>query len=59
MTRRITPGVVFILMYWGALWAVDTEVNHLMHPEACPDSLEPELEACVVQLQRIAKCDLA
>lgn len=57
ITRRITPGVVFMPMHWGALWAVDAEVNHLMHPEACPDSLEPELKACAVQLQRIAKAN--
>ncbi len=50
VTRGITPGTVFAPMHWGALWAKDAEVNQLMHPEACPDSKQPELKACAVQL---------
>ncbi len=37
-------------MHWGALWADHTEANALTHPESCPDSLQPELKACAVQL---------
>jgi ferredoxin-nitrate reductase len=37
-------------MHWGALWADNAEANALTHPEACPDSLQPELKACAVQI---------
>jgi ferredoxin-nitrate reductase len=37
-------------MHWGVLWADNAEANALTHPEACPDSLQPELKACAVQL---------
>jgi ferredoxin-nitrate reductase len=50
VTQAIAPGTVFAPMHWGELWADKAEVNALMHPEACPDSLEPELKACAVQV---------
>ncbi|MCL1475255.1 molybdopterin oxidoreductase family protein [Argonema antarcticum] len=50
VTQAIAPGTVFVPMHWGALWADRAEANALTHPEACPDSLEPELKACAVQL---------
>lgn len=50
VTRAIAPGTVFVPMHWGALWADQAEANALTHPEACPDSLQPELKACAVQL---------
>lgn len=50
VTKAIAPGTVFVPMHWGALWADDAEANALTHPEACPDSLQPELKACAVQL---------
>jgi ferredoxin-nitrate reductase len=50
ITTAIAPGTVFVPMHWGALWADNAEANSLTHPEACPDSLEPELKACAVQL---------
>ena len=50
ITKAIAPGTVFVPMHWGALWADNAEANNLTHPEACPDSLEPELKACAVQL---------
>ncbi|MBD2092328.1 nitrate reductase [Microcoleus sp. FACHB-1515] len=50
VTRSISPGTVFMPMHWGALWADDAEVNALMHSAACPDSLQPELKACAVQV---------
>lgn len=50
VTKAISPGTVFVPMHWGALWAYNAEANSLTHPEACPDSLEPELKACAVQL---------
>ncbi len=50
ITTAIAPGTVFVPMHWGALWADDAEANALMHPEACPDSKQPELKACAVQL---------
>ncbi|MBI4779905.1 MAG: nitrate reductase [Oscillatoriophycideae cyanobacterium NC_groundwater_1537_Pr4_S-0.65um_50_18] len=53
VTRAIAPGTVFLPMHWGALWAEQAEVNALTHPIACPDSLEPELKACAVQLAPI------
>jgi ferredoxin-nitrate reductase len=41
---------VFVPMHWGALWAEQAEANALTHPESCPDSKQPELKACAVQL---------
>jgi hypothetical protein len=29
---------------------MQAEANSLTHPESCPDSLQPELKACAVQL---------
>lgn len=50
VTKAITPGTVFVPMHWGALWADDAEANAMTHSAACPDSLQPELKACAVQL---------
>ena len=50
VTKAISPGTVFVPMHWGALWAENSEANALTHPESCPDSLQPELKACAVQL---------
>ncbi|MGB3205880.1 MAG: nitrate reductase [Crinalium sp.] len=50
ITKAIAPGTVFVPMHWGSLWADSAEANALTHPEACPDSLQPELKACAVQL---------
>lgn len=50
VTRAIAPGTVFVPMHWGALWADKSEANALTHPESCPDSLQPELKACAVQI---------
>jgi ferredoxin-nitrate reductase len=53
VTAAITPGTVFVPMHWGALWAEQAEANALTHPAACPDSRQPELKACAVQVTRI------
>jgi ferredoxin-nitrate reductase len=50
ITKAIVPGTVFVPMHWGILWADQAEANALTHPESCPDSLQPELKACAVQL---------
>ncbi|MBD2499712.1 molybdopterin oxidoreductase family protein [Anabaena azotica] len=50
VTKAIAPGTVFVPMHWGTLWADNAEANALTHPESCPDSLQPELKACAVQL---------
>jgi ferredoxin-nitrate reductase len=50
VTRGISPGTVFVPMHWGALWADQAEANAMTHPMACPDSKQPELKACAVQL---------
>ncbi len=54
VTRAIAPGTVFVPMHWGELWAPQSEANALTHPHACPDSGQPELKACAVQLTKIA-----
>ncbi|MBH8576707.1 nitrate reductase [Nostocaceae cyanobacterium CENA369] len=54
VTKAIAPGTVFVPMHWGALWADNAEANALTHPESCPDSLQPELKACAVQLIPVA-----
>lgn len=53
VTKAITPGTVFVPMHWGELWADQAEANALTHPESCPDSHQPELKACAVQLTKI------
>jgi ferredoxin-nitrate reductase len=50
VTFAIDRGTVFVPMHWGALWAKDAEANLFTHDAACPDSLQPELKACAVQL---------
>jgi ferredoxin-nitrate reductase len=55
VTKAIAPGTVFVPMHWGALWADNAEANALTHPESCPDSLQPELKACAVQLIPVAQ----
>ncbi|MBD2253672.1 molybdopterin oxidoreductase family protein [Nostoc parmelioides] len=50
VTKAISPGTVFVPMHWGTLWAEEAEANTLTHSESCPDSLQPELKACAVQL---------
>ncbi|MEH2461581.1 molybdopterin oxidoreductase family protein [Nostoc sp.] len=54
VTKASAPGTVFVPMHWGSLWADNAEANALTHPESCPDSLQPELKACAVQLIPIA-----
>jgi ferredoxin-nitrate reductase len=54
VTKAIAPGTVFVPMHWGALWADGAEANALTHPESCPDSLQPELKACAVQLSPVS-----
>jgi len=54
VTEAIAPGTLFMPMHWGALWGIHTEVNALTHPAVCPDSLEPELKACAVQVIAVA-----
>ncbi len=54
VTKAIAPGTVFIPMHWGALWANQAEANALTHSASCPDSLQPELKACAVQLLPIS-----
>jgi ferredoxin-nitrate reductase len=50
ITLSINRGTVFVPMHWGELWAKDAEANLFTHDAACPDSLQPELKACAVQL---------
>jgi ferredoxin-nitrate reductase len=54
LTKGIAPGTVFVPMHWGELWADQAEANALTHPIACPDSMEPELKACAVQLLKVS-----
>jgi ferredoxin-nitrate reductase len=54
VTQAIAPNTVFVPMHWGELWADRAEANALTHPESCPDSLQPELKACAVQLVPIS-----
>ncbi|MBV9388266.1 MAG: nitrate reductase [Chroococcidiopsidaceae cyanobacterium CP_BM_ER_R8_30] len=53
VTKTIAPGTVFVPMHWGALWADQAEANAHTHSQSCPDSLQPELKACAVQLMPI------
>jgi len=53
VTKAISPGTVFVPMHWGFLWADNAEANALTHPQWCPDSLQPELKACAVQVKLV------
>ena len=50
VTEAIARGVLFVPMHWGTLWANNAEANALTHPEADPDSKQPELKACAVAI---------
>ena len=50
VTEAIARGVLFVPMHWGTLWADNAEANVLTHPEADPDSKQPELKACAVAI---------
>ncbi|MBD1935530.1 MULTISPECIES: molybdopterin oxidoreductase family protein [Cyanophyceae] len=54
VTKTISPGTVFVPIHWGYLWADKAEANALTHPVSCPQSLQPELKACAVQLVPVA-----
>ncbi|MEB3292062.1 MAG: nitrate reductase [Synechococcales bacterium] len=54
VTKNISPGTLFVPMHWGALWADNAEANAMTHPIFCPDSKQPELKACAVQLTPVA-----
>lgn len=58
ITLAIAKGTIFVPMHWGALWADNAEANSLTHPEACPDSKQPELKACAVKLVKIKQQNL-
>lgn len=53
VTRAIAPGTVFAPLHWGSLWADNAEANALTHAISCPDSLQPELKACAVQIKKV------
>ena len=53
VTKAIAPGTLFVPMHWGSLWAEGAEANAMTHAESCPDSKQPELKACAVQLVRV------
>jgi ferredoxin-nitrate reductase len=54
LTQRIPPGTVFVPIHWGALWAEDADANAMTHGIACPDSKQPELKACAVNVSQVA-----
>lgn len=58
ITKGIAPGTVFVPMHWGELWAENAEANAMTHSAACPDSKQPELKACAVQLVPLSKVEL-
>ncbi len=53
ITTAIAPRTVFVPMHWGSLWAEAAEANNLTHPESCPDSHQPELKACAVEIELV------
>jgi ferredoxin-nitrate reductase len=59
ITKAIAPGVVFVPMHWGALWAKDAEANSLTHSQLDPISLQPELKACAVRLRVLSALEVA
>jgi ferredoxin-nitrate reductase len=59
ITKAIAPGVVFVPMHWGALWAEDAEANALTHPHLDPNSLQPELKACAVRLRVLSALEIS
>jgi ferredoxin-nitrate reductase len=57
VTSAMPPGTVFAPMHWGSLWADNAEVNALTHAHACPQSQQPELKACAVQLEPLTQLE--
>ncbi len=53
ITEAIAPGVLFVPMHWGYLWADNAEANNLTHPAVDPYSLQPELKACAVAIAKL------
>ncbi len=53
VTEFISPGTVFVPMHWGELWADQAEANVITHGHTCPDSKQPELKACAVNLTKL------
>jgi ferredoxin-nitrate reductase len=53
LTRKIAYRTAFVPLHWGTLWAEQSEANAVTHPQACPDSKQPELKACAVQITPI------
>ena len=53
VTQAISPGTVFVPIHWGELWAEQAEANAVTHPMSCPESHQPELKACAVQLSPV------
>lgn len=53
VTKAIAPGTVFAPLHWGYLWADNAEANALTHSISCPNSLQPELKACAVQIKKL------
>jgi ferredoxin-nitrate reductase len=59
ITKAIAPGVVFVPMHWGALWAEEAEANALTHADLDPISLQPELKACAVRLRVLSALEVS
>ena len=50
LTADIQPGCCWAPMHWTDLFAADVAVNAVTSENACPESHQPELKYCPVQL---------
>ncbi len=55
LTANIQPGCCWAPMHWNDLFAPDVAVNQVTSENACPESQQPELKYCPVQLEVIRR----
>lgn len=53
LTANIRTGTVFMPFHWGSLWGKGLSANALTHGETDAISLQPELKACAVRVEKI------
>ncbi len=52
-TDSIQPGNCWAPMHWDELFAADVSINQITSENACPESHQPELKYCPVQLEAV------
>ncbi|MCE3553752.1 bifunctional nitrate reductase/sulfite reductase flavoprotein subunit alpha [Pseudonocardia sp. RS11V-5] len=58
VTDRMRPGTCWAPFHWSDLFGEDLAVNAVTNDAVDPASLQPELKACAVALERVAPAEL-